>query len=174
MLTFQLVLHQIIISSLLLYQRSMVARLHYLTAIQYHNLVGILYRTQAVGNHYYRPALIECIQILNDGTLVLGIQGIGSFVQKDERRLLIYSPRYQDALLLTLAQPYPVTPYQRVVFQRKAHDIDGYWRCVRLVPSGPRPLPLVYRNIPRDGFRKNHPVLRLLQFQRFHLSIYPI
>ena len=61
----------------------MITCLHYTSFIQHDNLVGIFYGAEPVGYHHDCSSLIELIQILDYGAFVLGIQGIGGFVQKD-------------------------------------------------------------------------------------------
>ena len=78
-----MVFYKIVIGPLFLYQWSMITCLHYTSFIQHDNLVGIFYGAEPVGYHHDCSSLIELIQILDYGAFVLGIQGIGGFVQKD-------------------------------------------------------------------------------------------
>ena len=66
-------------------------------------------------HHNYRSPLVELIQILNYCPLVFGIKSIGRFIQKYEIWILIDCTSYEDALLLSLAQPDSVTPDNSVV-----------------------------------------------------------
>ena len=82
----------------------MVANLNHLSLVKNYDLVGILYGTQAMSNNHNRLALIELIQVFHDITLIVGIKRVGCLVQEDIVWVLINSPCYQDALLLSLAQ----------------------------------------------------------------------
>ena len=101
----------------------MVANLNHLSLVDDHDLVGILYGTQAMSNNHNRLALIELIQVFHDITLIVGIKRVGCLVQEDIVWVLINSPCYQDALLLSLAQSYAITPNLGVELQRQGHHI---------------------------------------------------
>ena len=69
-----------------------------------------------MGYHNYGTAFVESIQILNYCPLIFGIKGIGSFIQKDEIRILIDCTSYEYALFLSLAQSYSVSSDNGLVF----------------------------------------------------------
>ena len=85
--------------------------------VHHDNLVGILHGAEAVRHHHYGASQIEVVQVLHDHALVFGIEGIGGFVQEDVLRILVDGAGYEDALFLSLAQPYPVRPYLCAVAQ---------------------------------------------------------
>ena len=95
------------------------------TLIQDHYLVGIANSGKAVRHHDNRFPLVEIREVFGDGSLVVGIKGIGSFVQKYERRILIDYPRNKYALSLPLADTLPILSYHRVISQRQGFDIVG-------------------------------------------------
>ena len=68
-------------------------------------------------------SFIEFIQVLNDASLVVGIERVGRFVKEDIVRILINSPCNQNALFLTLAQSHAITPYLGIELQRQRHYI---------------------------------------------------
>ena len=109
----------------------MVANLNHLSLVKDYDLVGILHRTQAMSNYHNRLALIELIQVLHDITLVVSIERVGCLVKEDIVRILINSSRYQDALLLSLAQSHTITPNFGVELQRQGHHIilDASYLC---------------------------------------------
>ena len=59
---------------------------------------------------------IELIQILYYRPFVFGIKGICGFIQEDEIRILINGTGYEDALLLSLAQPDSVFTDYSIIF----------------------------------------------------------
>ena len=76
--------------------------------------------------HYdYGFSLVELREVFCYGSLVVGIEGIGSFVQKYERRILIDYPRNKYALSLPLTDTLPILSYHRVISQRQGFDVVG-------------------------------------------------
>ena len=57
------------------------ALLHHAPAIEHHNLVGVAHGAQAVGHHHHGFATVELLQVLHNGTLVVGIEGIGGLIE---------------------------------------------------------------------------------------------
>ena len=101
----------------------MVARLDDLAVVNDDNLVGIPDRAQAVGDDDDGLALIELVEVLHDGPLVVGIKGVGGLVEEDVVGILVHRTGNEDALPLSLTQPHAVTSYLRVVLQWQRHHI---------------------------------------------------
>jgi len=96
------------------------------------NLVSIPDRAQAVGDDDDGLATIECVEVLHDSPLVVGIKGVRRLVKEDVVGILVHRTGDEDALTLPLAQSHTVTAYLRVVFQWQRHYIVMYARY----PSG--------------------------------------
>ena len=79
------------------------------------DFVGIADGTQAVGYDYHGSSLVKMAQLFHDFFLVVCIQGVGGFVQKDEIGILINGASYQDALPLSLAHAVAFHSYFGVV-----------------------------------------------------------
>ena len=79
-----------------------------------------------MGHHDHRFPFVELRQVLYNYPLVVGIQRIGGFVQKDVLRILVDGSGNQYPLFLPLTQTHTVLPYQSVVFQGEAHDVVVY------------------------------------------------
>jgi len=88
----------------------MIANLNHLSMVDNYDLVGILHRTQSMRHNDHGLALIELIQVLNDASLVVGIERVGRLVKEDVVGILIHRPCYQDTLFLSLAQSHAITP----------------------------------------------------------------
>lgn len=53
-----------------------------------------------MGNDYYSPTFVKFIEVFNYGSLILGIEGISSFIEEDKVRVLIYN----DSVKLKVVQ----------------------------------------------------------------------
>ena len=78
---------------------------------QYHYLVGILYGAQAVRHDDHRFVLEESLQIFLYHFLIVRIERIRRFIKKQVIGITVNGARYQDALLLPLAQSLPRVTY---------------------------------------------------------------
>ena len=85
----QLVLHQSVIQSLPFRQFLVRPFFRHLSLVQYHNLVRMLHRTQAVRHDYHRLSSVEFVQMLHDFLFVVGIQCVCRLVEEEELRILI-------------------------------------------------------------------------------------
>ena len=83
--------------------------------VQNNYLVCITDSGKAVCYHNHRFTFIEIRQTFSNDSFVVCIEGIGSFVQKYEHRILIDYPRNQNALSLPLTDALSVLSYHRVI-----------------------------------------------------------
>lgn len=104
-------------------------------------------------HNYNSPPFVEFVKVFDDGSLIFGIKGVSRFIEEDEVRILIYSPCNQDALLLSLAKPYAITPDDSVVFQWKTHNVvmdigypGGFFETFHVY------IAIIHSDIPGDGF----------------------
>ena len=75
---FQLVLDQIIVRPTFGRKRLVVTSLNHLAVIDNHYLVSVSDGAQAMGNNDDSLAFIELVEILNDGTLIVGVKRVRS------------------------------------------------------------------------------------------------
>ena len=74
--------------------------LYNFTFIQNYNLVGIANSGKAVCHYYNCFSLVELREVFCNGSFIVGIEGIGRFIQEDEHWILIDYPCNKDALSL--------------------------------------------------------------------------
>ena len=157
---FQLVLDQVIVGSALGCQRLVVTRLNYLAVVDNHYLVSIADGTQAMGDNDDCLASIEPVEILNDGSLVVGVKRVRCLVKEDIVGILVHSTGNEDTLLLSLAQANTITSDLRIVLQRQRQDIVFDTSYLR---GSQQPflidVAVVHGNIPRDALGEDHAVL---------------
>src|SRR5574344_1599257 len=110
----QLVLHQCVVNAPLLNQFVVGALFADASVFHHHNLVGISYGTQPVGNYDGSPAVHEPFQSLHDLFLVVGIQRIGGLIHHQIERVLIYGSGNEEPLFLSLAQSVTVGTNLRI------------------------------------------------------------
>ena len=67
-------------------------------------------------HHDYCTAFIEPVQIFYYCPFIFGIKGVCGFIQEDKIWILIDCTGYEDALLLSLAQPDSVFTDYSIVF----------------------------------------------------------
>ena len=93
----------------------MSSTLHYYSMPHYQYLVGILYGAQAVRHDDHRFVLEESLQIFLYHFLIVRIERIRRFIKKQVIGITVNGARYQDALLLPLAQSLPRVTYFGVI-----------------------------------------------------------
>ena len=157
---FQLVLHEVVISSSRLHQLFVGAALGYLPFFQHDYLVGVPHRAEPVGHYDHSPALEEFAQIVHYCPLVAGVERVGGLVEEDESGVLVDGPGYKQALLLPRAEPVAVVAYLRVVAKGQAFYEIPYVGSLRgpvhFVPVGG----LVHEGyVARNGIGKDEPFL---------------
>ena len=156
----QLVLDKTVVRAALCCQRLVVARLDYLAVVNDDNLVGVPDRAQAVGDDDDGLATVEPVEILNDGSLVVGVKRVRCLVKEDIVGILVHSTGNEDTLLLSLAQANTITSDLRIVLQRQRQDIVFDTSYLR---GSQQPflidVAVVHGNIPRDALGEDHAVL---------------
>ena len=93
----------------------MVARLDDLSMADDDNLVSIPDCAQAVGDDDDGLATVERVEVLHDGSFVVGIKGVRRLVKEDVVWILVHRTGDEDTLPLSLAQSHAVMAYLRVV-----------------------------------------------------------
>jgi hypothetical protein len=104
-----LIFHQIVIYAALCGERIVVANFCNATVGKHDDLVGILYRAEAMRRHDYSPSVIKLREVFHNFALVVGIERVGGLVKKYEIGIFIDCTGYQDALFLPLRKSYAVS-----------------------------------------------------------------
>ena len=89
-----------------------------LSTVNHYYLVGILYGGKTMRHYHYGTSFIKLVQIFHNLPFVLGIKGIGGFIQEDKIGIFINRSCYEDSLLLTLTETYSITTDFRIILQR--------------------------------------------------------
>jgi hypothetical protein len=136
------------------------AGFHYPPAFEHYNLIGIFYCAQPVGYHQYSAAFEERVEVGHYYLFVVGIEGAGSFVKKNKRWVFIHSPRYQQALLLPLAQAHAIHANLCIVAQGQTLNKPAYVGYVNSVVQFFRDyFFFAQRNIAGNGVGEHIPIL---------------
>src|SRR5579871_1411308 len=70
------------------------------TFVQYHDLVCMLHRAQAMSNYHYCFVFKKCLKVINNNSLIVCIKAVSGFIKKNKFRIAINCTRYQYPLLL--------------------------------------------------------------------------
>ena len=117
------------------------AAFHDLSVVEHTDLIGILDRTQTVGDGHRGTRLHQTLQGILYQALALGVEGRGGFVEDEDRRILQDGTGDADALALSARESSATIADVRIEALFRLHDEVvgiGNLRCLLdllLMPS---------------------------------------
>ena len=82
------------------------AAFHNLSVVEHTDLIGILDRTQTVGDGHGGTCLHQTLQSILYQTLAFGVESRGSFIEDEDRGILQDGTGDGDTLALTTREPF--------------------------------------------------------------------
>jgi len=100
-----------------------IALLYYVSVFHDENEVGVLYRRESVRYDERGTSFHEFVHCLLDEYLRPRVDGRGSFVEYEHRRVFYHGSRYRDELLLSLRKVGFVVEKRIVAFRQRVDEV---------------------------------------------------